>query len=544
MWKQTLFQTVTMLVCLSALPGATALARDYPAIPQKVTSFGAAISENSLYIYGGHTGTAHEYFNEAQANTLWRLDLKTPKAWESLGQGPRLQGLAMVAHDGKLYRIGGFTAKNHEGDDHDLWSQAGVASYDPAAKQWHNLAPLPEPRSSFDAAVLDGKIYVVGGWQMQGDAKAIWHKTSHVLDLTSETIKWEALPESPFERRALAVAAHDGKLFAIGGMQREGGPTTRVDVFDPASGKWSVGPAIQGKGLEGFGCSSFAAGGRLYVTTMEGNLQRLSRDGNSWEIVRKLEQDRFFHRMLPFSDHQLLCVGGASMATGKRKEIDVIDVSSSPSKAISLTAPKLLHRARKARAAWKHFPGFSADVRVNVDGQIQYGTVQIGADRKVELSDPTLGENSQLQRTLKSLVDHRLRGEESAQGALFVDEDVDHPLGRLIRLSDSEIAGSTCRVKGDAIYQINRETRGGRFTISVFSVHRNKEGRTLPESYSVSSWDKTGALNSNSTVRAEWTRVGSFDLPASRTIVTAKKDSLSNVRFEFSNHQLTQPPAK
>ena len=45
-----------------------------------------------------------------------RLDLKNGKAWESLGKGPGLQGLALVAHNNKLYRLGGFAAKNKEGD--------------------------------------------------------------------------------------------------------------------------------------------------------------------------------------------------------------------------------------------------------------------------------------------------------------------------------------------------------------------------------------------------------------------------------------------
>jgi N-acetylneuraminic acid mutarotase len=297
----------------------------YPPLPQRVTSFGAAVVGEHLYVYGGHTGRAHAYYKEAQANTLRRLSLKNPKAWESLGHGPRLQGLAMVANRGKLYRIGGFTAKNSEGDEHDLWSQAEVTVYDPTTKKWQELSPLPEPRSSFDAAVHEDKIYVIGGWQMRGDEESQWHTTAHVLDLTSEAPQWQPLPKPPFERRALAVAAHAGKVFAIGGMQHKGGPTTRVDVFDPASGKWSQGPSLQGEGMEGFGASAFATGRKLYVSTLNGKLQRLDEDGKSWQVIRQLERARFFHRMLPFADGKLLSVGGANMQSGKFGEIDVID---------------------------------------------------------------------------------------------------------------------------------------------------------------------------------------------------------------------------
>jgi hypothetical protein len=308
-------------------PQRAAVSRqEFPDIPELVTSFGAAIANGALYVYGGHTGQAHAYSNEEQARTLRRLDLKNPKVWESLGTGPGLQGLAMVAHRGKLYRIGGFTAKNKEGAKHDLWSLADVACYDIGAKKWNELSPLPEPRSSFDAAVLGDAIYVVGGWQLAGDADRVWHKTAYVLDLAAETPRWQPLPEPLFQRRALSVAAHDGRIYAIGGMQPEGGPTTRVEVYDPADGKWSSGPELLGEKMDGFGSSAFATGGRLYVSTYSGKLQRLSEDGKSWELVKQLENDRFFHRLLPLSDSQLITLGGASMQSGNFAAVETIEL--------------------------------------------------------------------------------------------------------------------------------------------------------------------------------------------------------------------------
>ena len=297
----------------------------YPPIPEMVTSFGAAVSDDAVYVYGGHMGRAHEYYAEAQANTLWRLDLKNPKSWESLGDGPGLQGLAMVAHDHKLYRIGGFIATNQDGEPKDLRSQANVACYDLSTKQWQELPPLPEPRSSFDAAVLGDRIYVIGGWNLQGD-ETTWLPSACVLDLSSKPLRWQTLPEPPFQRRALSVAAHQGKLYAIGGMQPSGGPSTRVDVYDPDSQTWSLGPDLNGEGMDGFGSSSFAVGGDLYVSTYSGTLQRLSGDGKAWETLCTLERDRFFHRLLPLSDKRLLAIGGASMSAGKFEELDVISI--------------------------------------------------------------------------------------------------------------------------------------------------------------------------------------------------------------------------
>lgn len=80
--------------------------------------------------------------------------------------------------------------------------------------------------------------------------------------------------------------------------------------------------------MDGFGSSSFAVGGKLFVTTYGGTLQRLREDGKAWEVLSTLEHDRFFHRLLPLSDNQLIAVGGASMSSGKFEEVDVIRVRS------------------------------------------------------------------------------------------------------------------------------------------------------------------------------------------------------------------------
>ena len=232
----------------------------------------------------------------------------------------------MVAHQGKLYRIGGFTAKNKEGEEKDLWSQTDVASFDVQAKKWSPLPPLPEPRSSFDAVVLDDAIYVVGGWSLLGGDNAKWLQTAHMLDLTAKPLKWQSLAEPPFQRRALSVAALDGKVFAIGGMQRTGGPSTRVDIYDTKTKQWTRGPDLVGQEMDGFGSSSFTVGNELFVTTYSGSLQRLTPQAKQWETLHQLERDRFFHRLLPLSDNKLIAVGGASMSTGKFEKLDVIEI--------------------------------------------------------------------------------------------------------------------------------------------------------------------------------------------------------------------------
>ncbi|MDA1159766.1 MAG: hypothetical protein O2983_09170, partial [Planctomycetota bacterium] len=296
-------------------------------IPQGITSFGGAIVGDTIYDYGGNYGSAHEYTNEEQSNDLWALNLADGSAWKKVSTGPRMQGLAMVAHNDLLYRVGGFTAMNKEGEEQDLQSQAGVAQFNPETGVWKELPPLPEPRSSHDAAILGDTLYVAGGWNMPGkDQDAVWHKTAWTLDLGKDDAQWKAVATPPFQRRALSLAAWNGRMYCIGGMRMEGGPTTVAHVYDPATDSWSDAPSLIGTAMDGFGNSAFACAGDLYVSTISGSLQRLTKNSSKWEFVSQFDHPRFFHRMLPWKDSSLVAIGGGNMMTGKVTEVDVISI--------------------------------------------------------------------------------------------------------------------------------------------------------------------------------------------------------------------------
>jgi len=297
-----------------------------PALPEGISSFGGAVDGPWLYVYGGHTGTAHQHSMENLSKHFVRLRLEAPSAWEELPSGPGLQGLPLVSYDGGVYRVGGLTARNKAKEESDTVSVPDVVRFDSQSKKWTPLKPLPEGRSSHDAVVADGKLYVVGGWTMGGKgSEQKWLKTAWVLDLTKEGADWRPLTEQPFERRALSAAVHAGKLYAIGGMTPEQ-PSLEVDALDLKSGKWEKAPSIPaGKKLQtmnGFGSSAYAADGKLYLSTMDGSVFRLSADGQSWETVGKLEIARFFHRLVPDGRGGWLAVAGASHEYGHLDSVE------------------------------------------------------------------------------------------------------------------------------------------------------------------------------------------------------------------------------
>lgn len=78
--------------------------------------------------------------------------------WSNLSPAPpaaRCWG-ALAAAGGRLYLMGGSTTSGEK--------LSSVERYIPAQKRWEHWATLPEPRQDIGAALLNGTLYAVGGW--------------------------------------------------------------------------------------------------------------------------------------------------------------------------------------------------------------------------------------------------------------------------------------------------------------------------------------------------------------------------------------------
>lgn len=308
----------------------------FPELPLGLTSFGAAQIGDRVLLFGGQTRGAHGYSAESQNGEVLELRLGPSPAWSRWPAGRGVQGLGMVAHGQRLYRIGGFEARNADGEKESLHSIAEVSfielggpadATETAAKVWQPLAPLPEARSSFDACIAEDKVYVVGGWQMNGDEPTVWATSALCLDLADPKAGWKELAKPHFQRRALSVAVLGKQLFAMGGMEESGDVSNDVVVLDLEKGEWRDGPPLPDGGpMEGFGSAACVVGDRLVVSTYGGTLYRLSAAGDAWELIGALPSGRFFHRLLPWGSDQVLVIGGTNMESGKQLDLVVVPV--------------------------------------------------------------------------------------------------------------------------------------------------------------------------------------------------------------------------
>ena len=301
-------------------------------LSEPVTSFGAAVLDGALYVAGGYHGTPHEYDREGQSRSLARL--AASGTWETrAAMTTGLQGFAMVTLENAIVRCGGSRIDNAPGEATNMHSITTCERYDAASDAWTPFTDLPAPRSSFDAAVLDGRVYAIGGWNVDGDQDhATFTDAMVVFDPTTRAWSTEACPVS---RRALAVVATTHAIVAIGGLDAALHASRAVDVFDPAAHAWSSGPEFPG---EGFGMAAAAIGDAVYASGSDGAIYRWTIGETSWTRFASLAQPRFFHRLVPLFD-SLYVLGGIGSMTmdGRAALIEAVSLSSPTAHGIGWT---------------------------------------------------------------------------------------------------------------------------------------------------------------------------------------------------------------
>ena len=165
-----------------------------------------------------------------------------PGTWFKLASmGQKQNEAATALLDGKIYVIGGFGANS---DD----PIPRVQVYDAAKDSWSEGTPLPEAVHHAGAVVVGGKIYFVGGFHNPFGKR---DPIDHVWMYDPATKAWTARAPMPSPRGALVVAAIGDKIYAAGGEQLrpagkpvpQGGapntePVTDLTVYDTKTNTW------------------------------------------------------------------------------------------------------------------------------------------------------------------------------------------------------------------------------------------------------------------------------------------------------------------
>lgn len=195
-------------------------------------------------------------------------DVNTDR-WTTLAPLPEgRHHIALAESGGRIYGIGGFS-----GAIPDWRAHATVFVYDVQANRWSAGPSLPQARAEGVVAAVKEKIYFIGG-RIPATPDAA-HISEHadtsrgeVLDVRSG--RWERIPDAPTARNSAAAAIIDNKIYVVGGRQmvRQADGRQRpvnvamLEVYDPATSRWKTRSAMpQAQG----GLAAAAHGGKLYV---------------------------------------------------------------------------------------------------------------------------------------------------------------------------------------------------------------------------------------------------------------------------------------
>ena len=253
-----------------------------PPMPGIRTEPGADAIGTRIYVVGGST---------REIDTLTSglvLDAAGKEGWKPIAAMPSgLNHIATAVLGGRLYTMGGFAgrAPGETGSRLHQGATSHVFRYDPAADAWETLAPLPTGRGAVGAAVIDGKIHVVGGRKV--DMATV---TEHdVYD--PATNKWTQAAPLPRAKDHLFAVAARGKLPVIGGRydSRDENASDH-DIYDPVSNSWSSGPPLP---TPRSGGQSGLVGNRIMVFGGENSkktfdeLEAFNLDTGQWEILSR-----------------------------------------------------------------------------------------------------------------------------------------------------------------------------------------------------------------------------------------------------------------
>jgi N-acetylneuraminic acid mutarotase len=151
-----------------------------------------------------------------------------------------------TAVNGKMYVIGGW----------DEGKAAGINyEYDPATDKWTQKKGMPRSAHHAAIATANGKLYVIGGFVPPKDTQiptgGAWEPIADVWEYDPAVDSWKSLAPLPTKRGSAVAVEVAGKIYVIGGATTVAGSKdpyftffgpslvlTTNEVFDPATNKW------------------------------------------------------------------------------------------------------------------------------------------------------------------------------------------------------------------------------------------------------------------------------------------------------------------
>jgi N-acetylneuraminic acid mutarotase len=236
--------------------------------PEPSQEIGGTAVGDKIFILGGLINA------QIPKGMMWEYDSVADKWTKKKNMPLATHHPAAVAYKGKLYVFGGGAEIKPGGD---TWVPLNNAwEYDLDTDTWKALAPMPTRRGSPVAAVVDDKIYVIGGAGYHPNYKGpliglnatVPHRalgTNEAYDPATNT--WEERSPMPTGRNHTAIGVVNGKIYVLGGRLGSvfvnASATDVVEEYDPATDSWGFAKARMPMPRSGTAFGTY--GGKIYV---------------------------------------------------------------------------------------------------------------------------------------------------------------------------------------------------------------------------------------------------------------------------------------
>lgn len=293
--------TITLLLTLSLLLTVTVpyalAAEDFwttkEPMPTARIGLGAAVVDGKIYAIGGYNGSylgTNELYDPDTDMWVTKAPIPTPRS---------NFGTAVV--DNKIYVIGGTLGNQVETGVNEV--------YDPVTDTWENRTAMPTPRMGLDANVVNGKIYLIGGGDAAGFSIFNFGE-NEVYDPATDT--WTTKEPIPIPVHDYASAVLDNKIYVIGGG---GGRSNHTQIYDAEKNTWTSGTPIPTKVRSAVAGATTGAMApkRIYVMGNEITYEHLNQvydpEADIWTTGTVMPTPRFAFAIAVIND-VLYAIGG------------------------------------------------------------------------------------------------------------------------------------------------------------------------------------------------------------------------------------------
>ena len=297
-----------------------------PALPFAVQEIYPALHKGQIHLAGGFisedgriSGVTDRHIILNLATGLWTdaAELPTPRHHPGL-----------ISFQDRLLALGGFQAESEQA----VWvMQAGVWAFD--GETWSDAPSLPQPNGESVTGVVNDHLHVCGGRTPSDTANARWNDHRDIGDhfvLTGLDDAWASAAPLPTPRNSAAAAMIDANWHVVGGRTVSGGNTPAHEVYDASEDRWrAAAPMPQGQAglaaatvagrLYAFGGEYFDNGGGVYPEAWA-----YDPDADAWSAVPEMPHPRHGLGAVAVGD-EIYVIGGALEAGGNQTS-DLVEI--------------------------------------------------------------------------------------------------------------------------------------------------------------------------------------------------------------------------